>query len=179
MERGLPKSSDKAWNSKSSANPRHKRHGSAGLQGSSNPLLHSPNLQVRTKGRGTLLQLGSAKGRQSGAQTPPPQTSQHTDRYSQTHLNPGPQGLSDLRRGTRHLTHCLVLASHTHTHPPLHMLLVRTLGATHIFGHPWTPRASVPLPSSGLGDLGPGAPAWRLLFRSSHFQQLPSTCAAA
>ena len=53
-----------------------------------------------------------------------------------------------------------MLASHTHI--PLHTL-VRTLGATHNFGHPWTRQASAPLPSSGLGDLGPGAPTWRLV----------------
>lgn len=53
-----------------------------------------------------------------------------------------------------------MLASHTHI--PLHTL-VRTLGATHNFGHPWTRQASAPLPSSGLGDLGRGAPTWRLV----------------
>lgn len=145
MEGGLPKSSDKAWNSKGPANPRHKRQGSTALQGGSNPLLHSPTLQARIKGRGALLQLGGAKGGQSGAHTHFPQTGQHTDRYTLPN-SPEPWPPGAVRSQNRDSAgHSLPSAGFTHTH---------TLA--------YTPCAA-PLPSSGLGDLGPGAPTWRLV----------------
>lgn len=102
------------------------------------------------------------------------QANTRIDTHSQTHLNPGPQGLSDLRTGTPQVTHC---AGFTHTH---------TLAYTraHTWGHTQfrTPVDAASLGASsqlrtrrsrtGRSDLEAcSAPA---TFRSS-----PSTCEAA
>lgn len=169
MEGGLPKSSDKAWNSKGPANPRHKRQGSTALQGGSNPLLHSPTLQARIKGRGALLQLGGAKGGQSGAHTHSPQTGQHTDRYTLPN-SPEPWPPGAVRSQNRDSSGHSLCWLHTHTYPCIHScahLGPHTISDTRGRGKP---RRLFPAQDSEISDgaLRPGG-----LFCSSNFQKLP------
>lgn len=60
----------------------------------------------------------------------------------------------------------------SHTHIPLHTLLVRTLGATHNFRHPWTGAQERHFPAQN-SDISAGRSDLEALFCSSNFQKLP------